>query len=77
MKFAMTTLPGESTPWYPKPITSLQPVRFLTNRIHDACFVLTSYLVGMRASEILGLEVGCIERKRSLGVCRICLSAAQ
>ena len=64
--FTMATVPGEETPWYPDPITGLQTVRFLVDRIYDACFVLISYLVGMRISEILGLEAGCIERERSL-----------
>jgi len=30
-------------------------------RIYDACFVTIAYLVGARASEILGLESGCLE----------------
>ncbi len=30
-------------------------------RIYDACFVVIAWLVGARASEILGLESGCLE----------------
>ena len=30
-------------------------------RVYDACFVTIAYLIGARASEILGLEAGCIE----------------
>lgn len=30
-------------------------------RIYDACFIVVAYLIGARASEILGLTAGCIE----------------
>ena len=64
--FAFTELSNEVGPWYPHPITSTEQISYLVNRIYDACFVLISYLVGMRASEILGLEVGCFEHERSI-----------
>ena len=64
--FTFATLPSEDGPWYPHPITSTGQIRYLVGRIYDACFVLISYLVGMRVSEILGLEVGCLERQWSI-----------
>ena len=38
----------------------------LSRRVCDAAFVVLSYLVGMRVSEILGLEAGCIRKRQSL-----------
>ena len=38
----------------------------LTKRLCDAAFVVLCYLVGMRVSEILGLEAGCITKRPSL-----------
>ena len=64
--FTFATLPGEDDPWYPHPITGTRQISYLVDRIYDACFVLISYLVGPRASEILGLEAGCLERERSI-----------
>jgi integrase len=43
-----------------EPVTSLKVVDFLVSRLYDACFVVIAYLVGARASEILGLKTGCI-----------------
>lgn len=63
--FTFSTLPGEETPWYEAPVTSTKQVRYLANRIYDACFVVIAYLVGARVSEILGLQTGCIEQHRS------------
>ena len=60
------TLPGESEPWHPYPITSTARITWLVDRIYDACFVLIAWLVGMRVSEIVGLQVGCVERETSL-----------
>ena len=60
--FTFATLPDEDGPWYPPAITGTRQIRYLAARIYDACFVLISYLVGMRVSEILGLRVGCFER---------------
>ena len=64
--FTFATLPGEDGPWYQKPITSTVHIRNLLDRITDAAFLLLSYLVGMRVSEILGLEAGCVVRQRSI-----------
>jgi len=63
--FTFATLPGENAPWYTAPVTSTKQVRYLADRIYDACFVAISYLVGARVSEILGLQVGCIEQHPS------------
>ena len=60
--FAFSTLPGEENPWHEAPVTSTKQVRYLADRIYDACFIVIAYLVGARVSEILGLQVGCIER---------------
>ena len=59
--FRFSTLPGEAAPWQDAPVTSTKRVRFLVQRLYEACFVVISYLVGPRVSEILGLRPGCIE----------------
>ncbi|GAY19622.1 MULTISPECIES: hypothetical protein [Sphingobium] len=59
--FRFRVLPGEEAPWHPAPVTSTKTVRQLADRLYDACFVVIAWLVGARISEILGLEVGCIE----------------
>jgi hypothetical protein len=60
--FTFSTLPGEETSWHEAPVASTKQIRYLVDRIYDACFVVIAYLVGARVSEILGLQVGCIER---------------
>jgi len=63
--FSFSTLPGEDTPWHAGPVISTKQVRYLADRIYDACFVVIAYLVGARVSEILGFRVGCIEQHSS------------
>jgi integrase len=63
--FAFATLPGEDKPWHPAPVASTKQVRALVSRIGEACFIVVAYLIGARASEILGLQAGCIERHPS------------
>jgi integrase len=63
--FTFATLPGEETAWHEASVTSTKQVRYLADRIYDACFVVIAYLVGARVSEILGLRTGCIERHPS------------
>lgn len=63
--FTFSMLPGEETPWHAVPVTSTKRVRYLADRIYDACFVVIAYLVGARVSEILGLQSGCIEQHPS------------
>ena len=65
--FPFSTLPGEQEPWYRRQVDSTNEIRFLVDRIVDAAFVLLSFLVGMRSSEIMGLEAKCVIRKPSLG----------
>ncbi len=60
--FQFATLPGESRPWEEGPLGSTKRLRFLIDRVVDACFVIVAWLVGPRVSEIIGLELGCIER---------------
>lgn len=62
--FEFATLDNEEAPWHPATV-STKRVRFLVERIYDACFVTIAYLVGARVSEIFGLEVGCIEQHAS------------
>lgn len=55
---------GEPCPYadrYPEPEWPLRRLAFMLDRLGDACFVVISYLVGARASEILRLEEGCLE----------------
>jgi integrase len=63
--FHFATLPGEDAPWQVAPVTSTKRVRQLIDRLYDACFVVIAYLVGARVSEILGLQIGCVERQDS------------
>jgi integrase len=65
--FRFSTLPGEAAPWQDAPVTSTKQVRFLVQRLYEACFVVISYLVGPRVSEILGLQPGCIEHRPAAG----------
>ena len=46
------------------PKGTLRQLNFLADRITDACFVVIAYLIGARGSEILTLEVGCVEHDR-------------
>jgi integrase len=46
-----------------QPIRSVDDLAQLVNMLYAACFVVISYLVGPRASEILHLEVGCVQRR--------------
>lgn len=48
------------TPRGPHPIESAADLARLINVLYTACFVVISYLVGLRASEILQLRVGCV-----------------
>ncbi|MGV0821196.1 integrase [Martelella sp. AMO21009] len=63
--FSFSTLSGEDASWHAAPVTSTKQIRYLADRIYDACFVVIAYLVGARVSEILGLQVGCIEQHPS------------
>ena len=53
-------------PWYKDIGSRTLGVRELTRRVCDAAFVVLSYLVGLRVSEILALETGCITKRPSL-----------
>lgn len=66
--FSFSTIAGEESPWHPK-IRGTKRLRFLMDRICDACFVTIAYLVGARVSEILALEAGCIERRPAADGC--------
>jgi integrase len=65
--FSFMTLPNEAAPWHGAPVTSTKQVRGLIDRLYDACFIVVAYLVGARVSEILGLQLGCIEQHPSAG----------
>jgi integrase len=62
-EFHFSILPGEKVPWHTSPVRSTKDVHCLVDRIYDTCFVAIAYLVGARVSEILGLQVGCIEHR--------------
>jgi hypothetical protein len=66
--FSFSTIAGEESPWHPK-IRGTKRVRFLMERIYEACFVTIAYLVGARVSEILALEAGCIEHRPAADGC--------
>ena len=52
--------------WYDETQHDLPQVNRLARILRYAAFVILSYLVGMRVSEILALEVGCITKRPSL-----------
>jgi integrase len=45
-------------------IDGVRAMRRLAAHVTDACFIVIAGFVGMRVSEILSMEVGCIEHKR-------------
>lgn len=49
-----------ATPEGPRPIGSAARLAYLIDVLYTACFVVISYLVGPRASEVLQLKVGCV-----------------
>ena len=49
--------------WHNESLNGPREVRELIDRLYDAAGVVLSYLVGMRISEILSLEVGCVMKK--------------
>lgn len=60
---AMLAEPCPCADMYPNPEWPLRRLAFMLDRLGDACFVVIAYLVGARASEILRLEEGCLERR--------------
>lgn len=60
---AFTTLPPIciDTPRGPHRIASPDALGTLIDLLYGACFIVISYLVGPRVSEILGLEAGCVQ----------------
>ncbi len=50
-----------TTPRGPQSIHSVTDLARLVDMLYAACFVVISYLVGPRASEILRLEAGCVQ----------------
>lgn len=59
---AMLDEPCPCADRYAHPEWPLRRLAFMLDRLGDACFVVIAYLVGARASEILRLEKGCLER---------------
>jgi hypothetical protein len=68
--FRLSTIVGEESPWHAQ-IRGINRLRFLTERIYEACFVTIAYLVGARVSEILALEAGCIEHHPAADGCEV------
>jgi len=60
---AMLAEPCPCADRYPNPEWPLRRLAFMLDRLGDACFTVIAYLVGARASEILRLEEGCLERR--------------
>lgn len=50
-----------NTPRGPQPLDSDRSLSMLLDLLYGACFVVISYLVGPRVSEILHLQAGCVE----------------
>src|SRR5258707_5855100 len=66
--FSFSTIAGEESPWHAK-IRGTKRLRFLVERIYEACFVPIASLVGARFSEIVALEAGCIEHRPAADGC--------
>ena len=49
--------------WYTGPVDNPHDVQRLVSRLCDAAAIVLSYLVGMRISEILALETGCVTKQ--------------
>jgi len=58
LQHACIELPGQ-----PRPILTVDDLALSIDMLYAACFVVISYLVGPRSSEILHLEVGCVQRR--------------
>jgi integrase len=63
--FRFTAMADEEAAWHPAPVAGTKRVRYLVERIYDACFIVIAYLIGARVSEILALKVGCVEHHPS------------
>ncbi len=58
LQLAAIALPGRV-----QPIRTVDDLAQLIDMLYVACFVVISYLVGPRASEILHLQAGCVQRR--------------
>jgi len=58
LQHACIEVPGQ-----PRPILTVDDLALSIDMLYAACFVVISYLVGPRSSEILHLEVGCVQRR--------------
>lgn len=58
LQLAAIALPGRV-----QPIRTVDDLAQLIDMLYAACFVVISYLVGPRASEILHLQAGCVQRR--------------
>jgi integrase len=54
---------GICLPVSAQPIRTVDKLAQLIDMLYAACFVVISYLVGPRASEILHLQAGCVQRR--------------
>ncbi|WP_299109921.1 integrase [uncultured Bradyrhizobium sp.] len=63
-RYLRSAAPVELAPGQAQLLTVQPMLAFngMVARLYEACFVVIAYLVGPRASEILSLEAGCIER---------------
>ncbi len=63
-RYLRAAAPVELVPGLAQPLTVQPMLTFngMVARLYEACFVVIAYLVGPRASEILSLAPGCIEK---------------
>ena len=54
---------GIELPGTAQPVRTVNDLAQLIDMLYAACFVVISYLVGPRASEILHLEAGCVQQR--------------
>lgn len=60
---SFSTISGESRPWREGSV-KVQDLAMLTRRIVEASFVVVTYLVGTRVSEVVGMGPGSVTRRR-------------
>lgn len=63
--FTFSKLKDLNQPWR-EPLRNKHELNFLLDRLIDACYIVIAGLTGMRVSEILSLQVGCLAIKTSI-----------
>ncbi len=60
---------NSALPEVERPVASVAELVLRIDMLYAACFVVLSYLVGPRVSEILHLKAGCVQERHDGGIC--------